>query len=135
MEGKTGRPAKGPEVVGDLEGSEEAKQRAKAVLEVLAGKKSVSEACRDLGITEGRFYRVREESLQGLVNALEPKPLGRPPADKPAVDEEKQKLKEELDRLKTELVASHLREELSVAMPHLLLKNQKKEKKGKKKRK
>ncbi len=135
MENKTGRPANGPEVVTELEGTDEAKRRAQVVLEVVAGNKSVGEACEELGISEGRFYRVREESLQGLVKALEPKPLGRPPAEKPAVDEEKQKLKEENERLKMELVASHLREELSVAMPHLLLKNQKKEKKVKKKRK
>ena len=47
MENKTGRPVNGPEVVTELEGTDEAKRRAQVVLEVVAGNKSVFRLIHD----------------------------------------------------------------------------------------
>lgn len=113
-----GRPPLGPEVVDRIEGSEEAKKRARIILEVIAGARSVDSACVELGIETTRFEDIRLEAFGGLVAALEPKAAGRPP--KP-IDEAAEKLKaleEENKRLKIEIVTAHVREELAVGLPH-----------------
>lgn len=119
MGGRTmGRPPLGPEIVDRIEGSEEAKKRARIILEVIAGRLSVEAACTALDIEATRFEDVRKEAFAGLVAALEPRPAGRPP--KP-VDEAAEKLKaleDENKRLKMELVTSHVREEIAVVLPH-----------------
>jgi Helix-turn-helix domain len=64
--------------VAGLDGSDEAKERLKVVLEVVAGRCRVFEACQRLGVSEPRFHQLREEALQGAVAALEARPAGRP---------------------------------------------------------
>lgn len=113
-----GRPPLGPEIVDRLDGSDDAKRRARIILEVIAGERSVDSACAALGVETTRFEDLRKEAMAGLVAALEPKPIGRPPK---RVDEEAERLKaieEENRRLKQELVLSHVREEIAVGLPH-----------------
>lgn len=113
-----GRPPLGPEIVDRTEGSDVARRRARIVLEVIARERSVESACDALGVETTRFEDLRREGVAGLVAALEPKPVGRPP--KP-VDEEGERVKaleEENGRLKVELVTSHVREELAIGLPH-----------------
>ena len=113
-----GRPPLGPEIVDRIEGSEEARRRARILLEVMTGERSVDSACVALDIQPTRFEDIRKEAFGGLVAALEPKPVGRPP--KP-VDEAAAKLavlEEEIKRLKIEIVTSHVREELAIGLPH-----------------
>lgn len=112
-----GRPPLGPEIVDRIEGSEEARKRARILLEVVTGERSVESACDALGIQTTRFEDIRLEAFGGLVAALEPKAAGRPP--KP-IDEAAEKLKaleEENKRLKIEIVTAHVREELAVGLP------------------
>jgi transposase-like protein len=124
---RRGRPPMGPDLVGNMEGSPEAKERLRVILETIAQKKSVVEACRDLGISEGMFYRIRDRTMADALESLEPRPLGRPRREDAPGGEtgELERLKEENDRLKMELQASRIREELAIVMPHVLKKKRK----------
>jgi hypothetical protein len=58
--------------------SVEAKRRAAAILEVLAGSRRPSEAATALGVTVPRYYMLEEQALRGLVAACEPRSLAGP---------------------------------------------------------
>lgn len=113
-----GRPPLGPEIVDRIEGSEEAKKRARILLEVMTGERSVESACDALGIQTTRFEDIRLEAFGGLVAALEPKAAGRPPSPVDEAAERLKALEEENKRLKIEVVTSHVREELAIGLPH-----------------
>lgn len=48
------------------------------ILETMAGRKSVAEACSQLGISRSHFANLRLRMLQGAVDAMAPDPIGRP---------------------------------------------------------
>ena len=60
-----------------VERSREAKQRAAAILEVLAGARSPSEAATALAISVPHYYQVETRALHGLLAACEAPPRGR----------------------------------------------------------
>jgi hypothetical protein len=62
---------------GPPQGTTEAKQRAAAILEVLAGTRTPAQAATDLGVTVPQYYLWEQRALQGLVTACEPRPQGR----------------------------------------------------------
>jgi hypothetical protein len=66
--GRRGRPSSPPRAAASLE----AKRRAAAILEVLAGSRRPSEAAAALGVTVPRYYFLEERALRGLVAACEP---------------------------------------------------------------
>ena len=115
-----GRPIKGPVLVEGLEGSERAKRRLRLILETLNGAHTIAEACTELGIGEAAFHRLRARTLQDALVSLEPRMLGRPRQ----VPSEEQghvvALQAELQQTKMELQAARTREEIALAMPHLL---------------
>jgi hypothetical protein len=57
--------------------SREARQRAAAILEVLAGVRTPADAAQALGVTVPRYYLWEERALHGLVQACEVQPTGR----------------------------------------------------------
>lgn len=57
--------------------SREAKQRASAVLEVLAGARTPTAAARALGVSANGYYVLEERVLAAVVQACEPPPRGR----------------------------------------------------------
>src|SRR5947209_17562740 len=57
--------------------SREARQRAAAILEVLAGARSPTEAAQALGVSLPRYYLLEARALGGLLAACEPQPPGR----------------------------------------------------------
>lgn len=59
--------------------SGEANRRAAAILEVLAGERSPSEAAEALEISLPYFYLLERKALEGLVRACEVQPKGPPP--------------------------------------------------------
>lgn len=65
--------------VDHLAASPHAKRRLTAVLKTLSGEWTIPQACTELGIHEAYFHALRHEWLQGAVELLEPKPIGRPP--------------------------------------------------------
>jgi transposase-like protein len=109
---RTGRKPAGPQIAERLEGSPAAKKRLEVILETIAGQLTVSEACWQLGIGESRFHQLRNQTLQATLEALEPRPLGRPP--KPISPEQAK-----IDTLKTEL--RRVQVELEVAQVEILL--------------
>jgi transposase InsO family protein len=73
-----GRYPSGPEAVERLDGSGEAKRRLRVLLEVLSGRCRVKDACAQLGLGEARLEQLRTQALRGALEALEPRPGGRP---------------------------------------------------------
>lgn len=108
-----GRQPPGPEFVERLRGSPASKERATVILQTLSGQLRVQEAAALLGLTPQRFHVLRQEAVQGLVDQLEPRPLGRPRKPPSTVSE----LETELARLERELVAARLREEIALVLP------------------
>jgi transposase len=115
-----GRKPAGPEYVEQLPGSAKAKERAKVILETLAGRLSVSAACRRLGIGEAFFGRLRKRFLHGGLPALEDRPAGRRPRKASAEQERIQQLQTDLQQTRLDLQATQLREEIALTLPHLL---------------
>ena len=116
---RRGRKPLGAQLVDRLEGSEHAKNRLKVILETLAGRQTIPEACNELGIQESMLHRVRSEVLQTALGRLEPRPMGRPshaisPEDRRVIE-----LEEENLRLRTELRAAEIRRELAEKLPGL----------------
>lgn len=114
------RPPKGVDHVDKLDGSSEAKKRVKVILETIVGQKTVAAACEALGLSEARFHELRAQVLAAAVAGAEPGRSGRPAKAEPAPGTEVEKLKEELLQMRIELQASRIREEIAIAMPHLL---------------
>jgi hypothetical protein len=59
--------------------SKEAKQRAAAILEVLAGGRTPTQAAQALGLSLGRYYMLEDTALTGLVAACELQKRGQRP--------------------------------------------------------
>ena len=121
MPARRGRPHQGAELVSKLEDcSEEARQRLKVIFQTLAGVFTVDQACAVLNIRRSAFNKLRGRFIENAVHLLEPRTPGR--KKKPATAEqlENQRLREENERLKFELKAQQLREEIGILMPHLL---------------
>jgi hypothetical protein len=55
----------------------EAKKLAAAILEVLAGVRTPTEAAAALALSVQHYYKVETRALQGLLAACEPRPKGR----------------------------------------------------------
>jgi hypothetical protein len=109
-----GRRPGGPECVAGLDGSDEAKGRLKVVLEVVAGRCRVFEACQRLGISEPRFHQLREEALQGAVAALEARPAGRP--RRTAVEEPVSELPAQMQQRELELRLAQTQQEVALIL-------------------
>ena len=77
--------------------SEQLQPRYQAVLSVLSGQTSVSEAARSLGMSRNHFQTLMHRGLHGLLEMLEPQPPGRPPKPKEQVE-----LEERVKRLERE---------------------------------
>ncbi|HEV3261145.1 MAG TPA: hypothetical protein VG013_30110 [Gemmataceae bacterium] len=78
--------------------SREAKQRAAAILEVLAGGRTPAEAAQALAVSLSRYYLLETRALQGLLAACEPAPRGPGPDERRALAA----LRAECDRWKRE---------------------------------
>lgn len=115
-----GRPPSGPSLADKVEGSEQAKERLKVILQTISGEISIPDACKQLGLREARFHELRQEWMQAACSALEPKPMGRPKEMSFEEEVELLRLHRENQKLKLHLRAAQIREEIAVAMPHLL---------------
>src|SRR5438874_13203387 len=104
------RPS-GPEYVQRLDGSRQAKDRLQAVLDTVAGKATVLDACERLGICEQRFHQLRIHLLRAALASLEPRTIGRP---------EVQLLSDQVTTLQQELHAAKTREEIALVLPRLV---------------
>jgi len=66
---------KGPAI--DKKGTAEAKRIAAAILEVLGGIRTPTDAATALEVSVPRYYQLETRALNGLIGACEPRPLGR----------------------------------------------------------
>lgn len=114
-----GRRPRGPECVDNLTGSATAKERLKIVLEVIAGRCRVTEACHKLGISEARFHQLKNEALAGAMTALEPGHAGRPPRVPSPAEEQVRLLEHKLQEQAIELRAAEVREEIALVLPRV----------------
>lgn len=81
-----------------------AKQLAAAILEVLAGARTPTEAAQALELSVPRYYQLEAQALRGLLAACEPRPKGRVRTVKNEVEtltKENQRLQRELTRHQT----------------------------------
>jgi hypothetical protein len=115
-----GRHPTGADLADAIEGSKQARQRLKAMLETITGQKRISKACEELGIGEAQFHKLRHRMIAGAVAALEPSAPGRPMSAKTETDERIAALKDEMQQLRIELRAAQIREEVALLMPHLV---------------
>lgn len=115
-----GRPGKGEGHVDDLSGSPESKARMKCMLATLAGTMSVREAARSLGLGEARFHALRQEKLQVWLDALAPRPPGRPQSEEAVDASEVEALRRQVKELGLDLQVARTRTELALTMPHVL---------------
>jgi hypothetical protein len=114
-----GRHAAGPEYAERLEGSELACHRMRVVLETIAGKKLVLDACAELQICQQRFEAIRQEALQAGVAALELRHAGRPRKNATPADEDNTQLRQRVAELEAQLQAALIRAELATMLPRL----------------
>ncbi|MGH8191940.1 MAG: hypothetical protein ACREP2_10890 [Rhodanobacteraceae bacterium] len=87
----------------------QAKLRAAAVLEVLAGERTPTKAAQALGVTLPRYYLMEAQALKGLVSACALKPRGRikkPPDQTERLERENAHLRQLTARLQTLLRAA-----------------------------
>lgn len=115
-----GRPGQGPELVEGLAGTPEAKRRLKLVLETLAGERSVAEACRELGLGEANFHKLRRQALAAALARLAGLLPGRKRVEPSAQEQEIAALRAQLQRKDLALEIARYRENLALTMPYLL---------------
>jgi hypothetical protein len=65
--------------------SAEARQRAAAILEVLAGARTPTAAAEALRVSLPRYYLLERQALQGMLVACEPRTTGRSPSAESAL--------------------------------------------------
>lgn len=124
-----GRKASAKNAMSGMDAEATQKRQLETILEVLSGKRSVAEACESLAISEATFHRLKEKAVEGALEGLAPKPMGRPPKVE-ETNPEVERLKARVNQLEIELQCSRVREEIALVMPHVL----KGRKGGKKKR-
>jgi hypothetical protein len=78
--------------------SAEAKRLAAAILEVLAGARTPTEAALSLGLSLPRYYLLEDRALQGMLVACEPRTMSRGPSAESALAA----LRRECDQLRRE---------------------------------
>lgn len=115
-----GRKPMGPPLVHHLDGSERAKERLEVILETVAGKITIREACDRLGIEQAMFFRLRTQALQAGLSRLEPRPSGRPPRHASPEDQRIAELEQELQEKELQHKAMETRLEIAQAMPQLV---------------
>jgi len=130
-----GRKSKGRHIVGGLTGTDHAKERLNVIMQTLTGDLSVQDAQKKLGIGHTAFHKLREKAFQLALEGLEPGHAGRPRLPAETQEEKRiQELESELLELRLDLEASRIREEIAIAMPHLLERTIKKKQKKKAKK-
>jgi len=126
---RLGRKPTGTKLLDKFPASPRAQARMRAILETLSGQKTIAEACAELGIGEAMFHRIRDHALAAGLDALEPKPIGRPRTASTAESPIVAALEQENQDLKIALRAAEVRGEIAQSMPHLLSRKGRGEKK------
>lgn len=118
---RSGRPPRGSAHVMSLEGSDDEKERLRVLLEATFGEISLRQACEQLGLSEARLHQLRHRALQGALEALEPKPSGRPVVTGLNDPDQVVELRQRIRDLESDLQCALVRTELALSMPQLLV--------------
>ena len=111
-----GRPNKGAEHVDRCDGSQQALLRAKCIQQTINGELSVNAACAEMGVSRFHFRDLRERFLQGGVDALEPRPPGRPRKRDAEQDAREVELQARIKELERQLVIARAQAELAAVV-------------------
>jgi hypothetical protein len=106
-------------LVDRLIGSPEEKARLLLFLQILSRRRTIVNAAQELGVSERRFYQLRDQLLQAALDSLTPRTMGRRSR---AASESSQRiaaLEAQVRDLRLDLRAAQIREEIALAMPHL----------------
>jgi hypothetical protein len=115
-----GRRTDCAKLVDRLNGSAEAKARLKVILQMLGAGRTAGEAGLTVGVSERRLHSLRRRALQHALNSLEFQPVGRRTQQPSQHDVEIAALHAEVTRLRIDLRAAQIREEIALAIPQLL---------------
>lgn len=115
-----GRPPGGLDHVDRLEGPAALKRRLRVILETLTGERSITEACRELDVSEARFHVLRRRALEGALGALAAGPPGRPRRPSPEELLRVAELEREVARLEEVIETETLVAELERTVPGLV---------------
>jgi transposase-like protein len=108
------RPNKGLDHVDSLKGDEEDKWRLKLILATLTGQMFVEEAYDELAIGPTQFANLRKQVLQGALDALQARPVGRPSRWVPPSEEEVEALRQRIVELEHDAKVLRARLELAI---------------------
>jgi hypothetical protein len=104
----TAKPSPRPHTPGGAglgkEAGREAQRLAAAILEVLAGVRTPSQAAEVLGVSLPRYYQIETRAMQALVAACAPRPRGpgrSPTKELTALRRQQERLERELSRQQT----------------------------------
>lgn len=107
------RPTKGLDHVDGLQGDVRTKGRLKALLATITGEAWVATACETIGVGPTQFANLRSQALQGALDALQPRRVGRPPKPSSHTDAEYRALQQRNVELEREVAL--LKAQLEVA--------------------
>lgn len=102
--------------VDKLAGDTADKERLKAILETLFGEARLLEVCARLGIRETRFHQLRQRALQAALDAIAPRPAGRPSRQARADAERLHELEQALTAKDLALQQALVREEVALIL-------------------
>lgn len=114
-----GRPIMGVDLIERLDGPRAMRRRVRIVLATLGGRLTIAQACAELGVGRTQFHALRWRVLDGALEALRPRPRGRP-RHVPLVSAEVQQLQTRIRELEDALKTTALRSEIALTMPYLL---------------
>jgi transposase-like protein len=105
------------ELLETRDGTPEDKQRLRAIYDVLYGQARLHETCQRLDIGETYFRQLRDRAVQGALDAIKPRPPGRP--SRRAVADAKQvgALERELAEKDLQLQEALVRAEVALILP------------------
>jgi hypothetical protein len=100
----------------EREGSIEDKRRLRAIFDTCYGAR-VLQTCDELDIGETRFRQLRERALDGALDAIRPRPSGRPGKQTRSDAARIRELEQELAETKLELQQALVRAEVALILP------------------
>ena len=105
------------ECIDELDGAPQEKQRLQTIFETVLGEARLFQSCAALDVGETRFRQLRRRALQGALDALKPKPPGRPSKTTTFDAQRVAELERLLAEKELELKQALVREEVALILP------------------
>jgi hypothetical protein len=108
------RPNKGLGHIDNLRGEEDDKWRLRVILSTLTGELFMDEAYDELGVGPTQFANLRKQVLQGALDALQARPVGRPRRATSVSEDEVQAMRRRIAELERDAKIQRSRLELAI---------------------